>query len=215
MFSEDYLMRMINLAVAALLRLIGLKKEGRYPEAQQAVDQALELLTGLQPDLVRRLDDASLYKTLSPQGSLDIDRLALVADVFAQESEILAAQGRPAESLESSMRALAYYLEAGFAGEEPPPGPYDEKIEALLANIGTGSLPDGTLWTLFCHFEQAGAYARAEEFLMHLAARPTAGPALRPEVSAFYQRMLDVPPAELTAGGLSPSQVRERLKQAR
>ncbi len=214
MFSEDYLMRMINLAVAALVRLIGLKREGRYPEALEAVDQGLELLTGLKPDLVRRLDDASLYKTLSPQGRLDLDRLALVADLFAQEGEILAAQGRRAESLESSSRALAYYMEAGFNTETPQPGAYDDKIETLLAQSGAEDLPDGLLWSLFCYFEQSTAYARAEETLLRLAARPSAEAAIRPEVSAFYQRLVEKSPDELAAGGLSAAQVRERRKQA-
>ncbi len=215
MFSQDYLMRMINMAVAALVRLIGLKKEGRYPEALQAVDQALELLTGLKPDLVRRLDDASLYTALSPQGHLDADRLALLADVFAQEGEILAAQGRQAESLESSARALTYYLEAGFATEDQSPGVYDHKIEELVTQTGVDNLPDGVLWTLFCHQEQHGSFARAEEALLALAARPSAGAELRPEVRAFYLRLLEKPPAELAAGGLSPNQVREKLKAAR
>ena len=214
MFSEDYLMRMIAQAVAALLRLAGLKKDGLYTDALQVVDQALELLTGLQPDLVRRLDDASLYKALSPLGTLDVDRLALVADVFAQEGEILAAQGRPAEARESHVRALTYYLEADFFAETPPPGPNRLKVEALAAQIGDEHLPDGVLWSLFCHFEQSAAYARAEQALLALAARPSAGEALRPEVRAYSQRLLARPAGELSAGGLTRAQVQDRLKHA-
>jgi len=214
MFSEDYLMRMIAQAVAALMKLIGLKKEGLYVEALQSVDLALELLVGLKADLVRRLDDSSLYKALSPQGTLDTQRLALLADVFAQEGEILAAQDRPAESLESAIRALTYYLEADFNAEAPPPGPNVQKIETLAAQTGLEPLPDGTLWALFCHDEQIAAYARAEAALLCLAARPSAGPAMRPEVRAFYQRLLEKPPAELAAAGLSAARVREKLAKS-
>ena len=42
MFSEDYILRMIRMATAALAQIIGLKKAGQYQQALQAIDQALE-----------------------------------------------------------------------------------------------------------------------------------------------------------------------------
>lgn len=45
--TEDYILRMISLATAALLRAIGLRKGGQYEQAEQAIDQALEQLLGL------------------------------------------------------------------------------------------------------------------------------------------------------------------------
>jgi hypothetical protein len=87
MFSEDYILRMINQAVAFLLKIAGLKKAGDYAEAQQAIDQALELLLGLRADIIKRLDDVSILKALTQQGKLDIHRLALIADLFKEDGD--------------------------------------------------------------------------------------------------------------------------------
>ena len=44
MLTEDYIMRMINMAIAALLQAIGLRKAGEYNQALQTIDQALEAI---------------------------------------------------------------------------------------------------------------------------------------------------------------------------
>jgi hypothetical protein len=56
MFTEDYLMRIINLAIATLMISIGLKKAGKYSEARQVIQQAIEQLTTLPANIVDQMD---------------------------------------------------------------------------------------------------------------------------------------------------------------
>ena len=112
MLTEDYIMRMINQAIAALVAIAGFKKAGQYEQSRQAIDQALEQLIGLRADLVRRLDDHAILQALTRQDNLDVDRLALVAELLKEEGEILAAQGDRAAAQASWLRGLNFLLPA-------------------------------------------------------------------------------------------------------
>jgi hypothetical protein len=152
MLTEDYLMRMINLAMAALLQALGLRKAGQYGDAQQAIDQAVESLIGLRADLARRLDDRSLLENLTRQGELDLPRLEVVADLYREEREILQAQGREEEAFFSSLRAFNFYLEAALSQEQISPE-LREKIRALDSKLSGSRLPEETLFALLSFYE--------------------------------------------------------------
>ena len=47
MLTEDYLIRQINLAIAALAKILGFKTAGQYQAALYEIDQLLEQLIGL------------------------------------------------------------------------------------------------------------------------------------------------------------------------
>ena len=89
MLTEDYLMRMISQALAALMTAIGLKKSGKYSEALQAIEQAVEQLTTLPASLIDQMDEGSILTMLTTQGQLDIGRLAILADLYQEQGEIL------------------------------------------------------------------------------------------------------------------------------
>ena len=89
MLSDDYLIRMIRQGVAVLARIVGLKKAGDYQEALQEVDQSLEQILGLDVELIRSLDDESLYRILTKNEQLDLERLGFLADLFKEEGDIL------------------------------------------------------------------------------------------------------------------------------
>jgi tetratricopeptide (TPR) repeat protein len=135
MFTEDYILRIINQAVRAFLKIAGLKKDGDYQEAQQVIDQALEQLLGMRAEIIKQMDDESLLRALTQQGRLDIDRLALIADLFKEEGDILAAQNQISESRKSYLRSLVYHLETGFGETTRPSGDLTEEIEGLVQNL--------------------------------------------------------------------------------
>jgi uncharacterized membrane protein YgaE (UPF0421/DUF939 family) len=215
MFTEDYVLRMINVAVAALVKIIGLKKAGDYQEAQQAIDQALEQLFGLRADIIKRLDEESLLKALTQQGRLDIERLELIADLFKEEGDILAAQSRISESRESYLRSLIYHLETGFGETTQHPVELTGEIERLVQNLGAQDLPDDTLWALFCYYERTGAYSKADDAILKMAGRPNLYANIHPELVAFYERLLERPTGELAEGVIDREQVEHKLEKAK
>ena len=215
MLSEDYILRMIGQATAVLLKIIGLKKAGDYPEAQQAIDQALETLLGLKADLIKQLDDESLLKTLTLDGKLDFARLALVADLFKEDGDISAAQGRVSESRESYLRSLIYHLETGFDETTAPDDDLTIKIKALVQILGLQTLPDETLWTLFCYYELAGNIPEADDAILKLAGRPNLQTDIQPELVAFYERLLEKPDAVLATSGMTREELKRNLENAK
>ena len=111
MFTEDYILRMINQAIAVLQHLLRMKRAGQYQQALQAADTALETLLGLRASLLRQLDDEKMLSMLILNGELDLERLSLLAQVFNAESEVLNQLGRPPEALLAARRALRFSLE--------------------------------------------------------------------------------------------------------
>lgn len=218
MLTDDYLIRMINLALAAMLRIIGLKKSGDYTEALQLIDLTFERLLGLTTGMAKNLDDDRLYFLLTRGGRLDTQRLALVAELFLHEGDIYAATGREAESRQDHARALKYFLEVYFQraeGDEgeAETGKVEQQIEWLAQRLGVDALPADTLWPLAGYYEESGALAAAEAALLALAAQPELRAEIAPEVAAFYRRMTEKSAAELAAGGLNEAHVRAGLEQ--
>ncbi len=209
MLTEDYFMRMINLAVAALLRAIGLRKEGQYFEAQQSVDQALEQLTGLRADLLAGLDDRALLDSLSPLGELDYERALLLADLYQEQGEIEKAQGRSEPACSSRMRALTLCLEAALSGSAELT--LQDKLDGMLASVQTCGLSFETRFTLYSYYESCGSYAKAEQVLGGLARESQYPEEMQQEYQEFCQRLLDMPEPELARGGLSRGQVKDFL----
>jgi hypothetical protein len=210
MSSEDYIVRMIRQATAVLARIIRLKNSGQYQEALQNIDQALEGLLGRDADLVRLLDDSSLYSLLMKDDALDVEKLELIADFFREEGDILHLQGQQNARL-SYIRSLNYYLAVDNNSETSHPVELNQKVESVLQIIGIDNLDTNTLWDLYGHFEKGRDFARAEGMLMGLAALKDSRADALAELSNFYLRLLALNPAELTAGGLNREQIQQKL----
>ena len=212
MLTEDYIMRMISQAISVLLHIAHLKEIGQYQQAQQAIDQSLEQLLGLRADLLKLLDDEAILRMVTRQEQLDVERVVVIAQLFKVEGDILADQNRLAESRQSYLRALNFYLEAGLSEQIGPSSPtLTEPIESLASQPTILPLPDDIQWSLFNYYELSADYARASAALEELAGRPGVYADLQREMIAFYQRLLILPPAELSRNHLDREQVQAKL----
>jgi tetratricopeptide (TPR) repeat protein len=215
MLSEDYIIRMIQLAVAALLRIAGLRKSGHYQDALNLIDLTMEQLVGLRASRIKGLEDERLYFLLTRNERLDTQRLGVIADLFHQEGEIYAAQQRLEESQASYARALKYLLEVFFQEEETGREEVQPRIEALLEKVKPEILGADVQWPLAGYQEAAGRYAAAEALLLKLAEQPEARSELLPELADFYERLLEETAQDLRLGGMDPLEVRARLEHLR
>jgi hypothetical protein len=211
MYTQDFIKRMINQLVAALQMIIGLKAAGQYGQALQAIDQALEQLLGLKADLIKRLDDQTLLSSLTHNGKLDTDRLAILADLFKEEGDILASLNRPQESFSSHLRALNFYIEVGLSsGPEQLPDP-DQKLLDLFHQLDKFQLPHQTLYGLFAYCEKSGRFAQAASILGRLADDPSLRAEVQQEFQQYYQRLLEKTDADLQRGNLPRAEIERRL----
>ena len=180
MLTEDYIMRMINQALAALLIALGLKKVGQYNEALQTYDQAIKSLLGLDAHLVNQLDDSLLLEKLTFIGKFDIDRLLVLADIYREESEVHILQGQPKKSRFAEQRSLHLYLEAVLASKDHPDLEHIQKIEALRHKAIANSLPIETRLALLDYLERL--IASSDNFL-------AAASLSRPELVADFSSL--------------------------
>lgn len=211
MLTEDYLIRMINQAVAALATIAGLKKAGQHQEALQAIDQAVEQLLGLRAELVKQMDEQSLLAALTPGSKLDTRRLSLIADLFTEQGEIYAAMGKVIESKDSFQRALNFYLEVALGENVEAAQELPEKIGFLVGKLVIADLPVDTRYALFVFHDQRGEYAQAEEALDELLKQANLKEAILPEAFSFYRNLLEQPESVLRAGGMNRPHVQARL----
>lgn len=216
MYKEDFILRMIGQAVSALLQIAGFRQTHQYQRAQLAIDRSLEQLLGLRADLLKQLDDEVIFRMLTMNDQFDIGRALVIGELFQAEGELLADQDRPDACRQSFLRALSFYLEAGLAENTVQTAPrVIPQIVQLASLSAIQPLSDDLQWSLFNYFERIADYARADAALTELAGRPGVFADLRPEMIAFYQRLLDLPPAEQARLHIDQQQVQEKLADVR
>lgn len=215
MLQDDHLIRMINLTISALLRIVGLKKSGEYEDAMALIDISFEQLTGLRAEVAKGLDDEALYDLLTRGEELDTRRLELVADLLLHEGDIFAAQERRAESQADYARALKYSLVVFFNENEDGQALVMGKIGYLLEVTAQEELEVGTLLALAGFHEEIGSLAQAERILLDLAGRPELHESIRPELAAFYERTLSQPGEVLAENGMDRATLAQKLEQWR
>ncbi len=141
MLTEDYIMRMINQALAVFLAALGLKKARKYDQALQTFDQAIESLLGMNAHLASQLDDSILLDRLTFMGRLDVDRSVLLADIYREEAEVYTSLRQPGASQLSNQRSLRLYLEAILADDANLTSELIQKVEPLRQVTNTSNLP--------------------------------------------------------------------------
>jgi hypothetical protein len=210
MLTEDYIIRMISTVLTALTRIMGLKTSGQYQEAQALIDQTLEELFGMRADLLKRLDDETLFASLTVQDKPDGGRMLVAGRLFQEEGEILTAQGNQQEAFWSFVRALNFSLEASFTEISGEAG-LKETITSLVNALQGSNLPADTEYSLFCFYEESGSYQRADDALKVLEGNPEEKEEVQKERAAFYNRLLEKSDADLLKGGVSRLQVVQAL----
>lgn len=231
MFTEDYILRMINQALAVLLKALGLRKKGQYAEAHQEVDLALELVTGLRALLLYQMDDEGLVELLVPKvddiqslSGAFYERLWVTADLLREKGEIFAAQGLADESTAFSLRAFYLFLEASFVAQDlhlldKQPRPPANEIHQLRNRLQVVPLPQHIALALFAYDEATGQYASAMRDLQQLLDRqpdPLDNRSLPrrellDEGRDFYLRLLQKTDVELNQGGVERLSVEKAL----
>ena len=212
MLTEDYIMRMINQMVAVLAKLIGLKDAGQYQSAQQVIDQSLEQLLGLKPELLKHMDDSSILNLLTSQGELGTERLYILAELYRHEGDILIAQNRTQEAIFDYQRALSFYLQLPDDQKDQDSSKIKQKITDLFIELENVNLPVEILYQLFDFFERNGEFAFIEDVIARLLKSPEARPHIIPDIITYYEQLLVSSEWEVNSGGLSRAQAEQKLE---
>ncbi len=211
MLTEDYFMRMINQMLAVLLKIIGLKEAGQHQEALEIIDQSLEQLLGIRPELLKQMDEPSLMNILTTQGELVSDRLYMVANLYKLEGDIFTDQDRLPEAKQDYQRALTFYLEIALRGEDQFSPEIHDKIEQLYSKLADQELPVELYFLLFDYYERRGNYASVESVISRLLTQPDHRGEINITVLAYYEGLLGKNDADLLAGGVIRSEIKAKI----
>lgn len=154
MYTEDFILRQINIAMAILRQLLRLKAAGQHQQALQAVDQALETLLGLRASLLEQLEDDKVLSMFDTPNGLDTERLVLIAELYTQAGEIHELQGRHTQSLAAYSRALRFYLELSLADTGLGDRETGNKVSTLQGKLTQADLPLETQIALLDYLER-------------------------------------------------------------
>lgn len=153
MFTEDYLLRIINQALAALMTAIGFRKSGKYSQAWEVIQQAIEQVTGLPAHMVDQLDDTSILALFSVNTQSDLGRLVVLADLFQEQAELFQVLGQPAQGSLAYERSLRFLLEAVLADDSSLTPENIGKISALCQKLTGQELPLETRLSLHDYYQ--------------------------------------------------------------
>ncbi|UCD99922.1 MAG: hypothetical protein JSV42_04155 [Chloroflexota bacterium] len=212
MLTEDYFMRMINQMLAVLTKIITLRDTGLYNQAQDIINQSLEQLLGIPPDLLRQMDDQSLLNLLTTQEELVSDRLYMVANLYELEGTILHAQNRLSEAELDYARALTFYLEVALRDESQYSNELTDKIEEMQSKLINRALDTNIYIQLFDYYERLGKFALVEKQISNLLQSDEETTEIVPVLVEYYQSLLKKDDQELIAGGVTRDQIRYQLK---
>jgi tetratricopeptide (TPR) repeat protein len=136
------------------MNAIGLRKAGKYSEARQAVEQAIEQLTGLPANIVDLMENAGVLSVLTANGQLEVGRLALLADLYQEQGEILFGLGQPVQGSVAFARALRLTLEVALFEDANLSIENIGKIEGLLQRLKDRTLPFDTQLALSDYYQR-------------------------------------------------------------
>jgi len=105
--QQDYILRIIALAGAALRRALEQFQSGHASQALEYTDEAIGLVLDTDPELVLRLTPEGLSAYLGIGTLLDDRRLRLLAETLEARADILEEMGRAEESELDARRAAA------------------------------------------------------------------------------------------------------------
>jgi Family of unknown function (DUF6483) len=212
MLRRDYILRMVEKFVRMLARIREQTDAGQYADATDGLDAAFQELIGTGPDEICRLSDTELLARItdgSPTQSVP-DKIRLLVALLQQAGLLHAAENREEQGNACWLKALNLLLNLQMEDVDSELAQFIPTIDLLRDELRDTPLPLSTLAALWRHYENIGAYARAEDSLFTLLEAQPDNQELLTEAKMFYQRLLrqsdnalesgNLPRAEVTAG---------------
>lgn len=210
MLRRDYLVRMIEDMTEILGKVFALKQEKKTVEARTELDELYKRQFRLNSQLLGTLAAKDIVQMFRTGGEIEADKLQSLARLLKEEGELLISSGERDEGISRWMKSLHLYLTSALSGADRSLWDWENKIAELRPLLKEYRLPAETGVLVFRYEEQEGRFDQAENVLFRLLED---GELSKDEGIAFYQRLLQLPPERLEAGGLPPDEVREGLAE--
>jgi hypothetical protein len=98
MLKRDYLVKQFEEFGKVMAILLGLKKEGLFPELSDAIDESLKKHTALEIKYVESIANETLLETLTQEKKLNDEQLKMLADLVYEKGEYYASMNSTEET---------------------------------------------------------------------------------------------------------------------
>ena len=208
MFRRDYILRLCDKLALVMRRVLGMRRAKENQSALQTLTEAFSDLIGLNERMALALSAEDLWKLLTIGGP-EPGKGLMAARIFKERSEILSDEGLPDEAANARQKALFFSLYVTTLPGDNPELDQSVAVESLLSLADPHGLPLLGQEFLFKYFEKSGQFADAEDVLFHAAESGEAPENLWKDGTDFYQRLLKMDEAALSAGNLPRSEIIE------
>jgi len=142
LFTNDYIMRMIEQLVLGIALIMGLKKEHKTEEATVLLTGTLRKFFGLNDSAVEELSWDSLMSVVSLGGAPDPERSALLAQLIKDKADLSRMQGGLAAAKELYIKALNILLASVLQDDRLVSGTNIQYIDEIVATLAGQELPE-------------------------------------------------------------------------
>jgi hypothetical protein len=220
MVQRDYILRQIEqlgMAYGALVRSAEERKGLQFRVGEEPIEQALRQHFGLSVEAMRARSADELIGAIRLESSafegrgVVAHKLTLLAALVREQADLDAAQGDADEAAVGRLKALHLFLTVLVEeGDSSDLATY--AINPLLDLLETYELPREVKDLLWRQAEQAGDFARAEDWLFALLDED---PGELERGIAFYERLGHFNDEELVQGNLPRAEVAAGLAELR
>lgn len=214
MFTNDYIMRMIEQLVWGIALIMGLKRENKAEEASTLLTDTLHKFFGLNDRTLEEQPWENLMSVVSLGGAPDMERCALLAQLVKEKADLTRMRGGPgAEGF--YIKALNMLATAVLEDDRLLTETNRKYMDEIAEALAGAELPEESLLLLFQYREEAGQYGKAEDVLYDLLKSTGNREDIKRNGEEFYGRLLRLPDAVLAEGNLPRSEVAEGLRRLR
>jgi len=160
LFNKDYIMRMIEMLVQGIAKIMRLKQEKKYEECGAVLTDTLRQFYGLNDRSVENLPWTDLMAVANLGGLPDAEKCALLAQLIREKAELEELNGRKDVSVSLYFKALCIYASAVLADNDFNIPVHRENIDGIAAIAGKYALPADALRLLVQYYELTGRQGR-------------------------------------------------------
>lgn len=208
MLQRDYLMKMTQLLVTVLAKVLFHREQKNYAEAENEIETAAKTMVGLDLKLIKILSTEDIIK-LMKTSDVYAGRCLISAELLKEYGDILGEKGKHEESINIYFKSLWLYLETMLTKELPEPAEYYPRIDFLIKNLSSLKFSNELQQKIFEYYEYSGQYSKAEDILFEMIDSGYEG--IMDKGIKFYKRLQLKSEEELSSGNFTLEEIEESL----
>ena len=162
---QDYIMRIIEQLVQAILAIIQRRKAGEFKEAREQVRTATRYLLRIDLDLLLLYDNEHILDHFKDfAGRLETDKCVLGADLFYELALIEEAEKQSASALRLKELCLYLYTKGLPKETQFQQPPYFEKISSLIKELSNQPLSEKVIASLSSYQDFIASLIRVRSY---------------------------------------------------